>query len=94
MTTISVFDFLGSGEFATVYRATRKVTSNNLVAGEEVALKILPKAKIESQKAAKAIISEIENLRRVKHRHCVVLREALQSDREVYIVLTAGQRGR
>ena len=83
----SVFDFLGSGEFATVYKATRRVTSNNMMAGEEVALKILPKSKIDSEKAAKAITSEVENLRRIKHRNCVVLREALQSDREVYMVL-------
>jgi serine/threonine protein kinase len=83
----AVFDFLGSGEFAAVFKATRKVTSNNMVAGELVALKVLPKNKLESDKAAKAVVNEVENLRRLKHRHCVGFREALQSDREVFVVL-------
>lgn len=87
-------DFLGDGRFAAVYRARRVGPSSEAVqTGESVAIKIIERRTLDSERALKGVINEVEVLKRVHHCNCVRLREVLQSQTEVFIVLDLVEDG-
>ena len=73
-------DFVGNGSFATVFKARRRTD------GQTVALKVVLKAQLESEKALRDVVNEVEILRKLNHRNCLRFVEVLQSDHEVFIV--------
>lgn len=82
-----IFDFLGNGNFATVFKAVRRSD------GLEVALKVVVKRELTSDRMVKDIINEVEILRRLRHKHCVALHDVLQTGTEVFLVLTLCKNG-
>uniref|UniRef100_A0A182MD13 Serine/threonine-protein kinase ULK3 n=1 Tax=Anopheles culicifacies TaxID=139723 RepID=A0A182MD13_9DIPT len=72
---------LGSGTYAIVYRAMKKVTTKEILA-----VKVMAKSKL-SHSAMDNIISEISLLKKLKHRHIVEMRDFLWDDENIYIVM-------
>ncbi|KAL9696229.1 hypothetical protein quinque_015514 [Culex quinquefasciatus] len=71
---------IGSGSYATVYRAMLKSTK------EIFAIKCVEKASL-SKSAVDNIITEISLLKKLKHEHIVEMRDFLWDDRFIYIVM-------
>lgn len=71
---------IGSGSYATVYRAMKKATK------EIYAIKCVEKASL-SKTAVDNIITEISLLKKLKHRHIVEMKDFLWDERFIYIVM-------
>uniref|UniRef100_A0A7S3V3K9 non-specific serine/threonine protein kinase n=1 Tax=Aplanochytrium stocchinoi TaxID=215587 RepID=A0A7S3V3K9_9STRA len=73
-------DFLGEGQYATVYKAYQKET------GKEVAVKVINKKKL-SPSDKKALELEIQVLEDIDHPHIVKLIESFDQKKELLLVL-------
>jgi serine/threonine protein kinase len=82
-----IYDFIGSGTFSSVYKGKRREDGHGLAAGEEAAIKVIPKSQISSEKAVRDIINEVAILKRIDHPNCVKLYEAFQTAFDVCLVL-------
>ncbi|XP_058840150.1 serine/threonine-protein kinase ULK3-like, partial [Topomyia yanbarensis] len=71
---------IGSGTYATVFRAMKKATK------EILAIKCVEKASL-SKSAVDNIITEISLLKKLKHPHIVEMKDFLWDDRFIYIVM-------
>eukprot|EP00064_Thunnus_orientalis_P007006 superscaffoldBa00000754_g7025 len=72
---------LGSGTYATVYKAYRKGDSREVVAVKVVGKKTLNKASTEN------LLTEIEILKTVRHPHIVQLKDFLWDTENIYLIL-------
>uniref|UniRef100_H3C7Q0 Serine/threonine-protein kinase ULK3 n=1 Tax=Tetraodon nigroviridis TaxID=99883 RepID=H3C7Q0_TETNG len=72
---------LGSGSYATVYKAYRKGDSREVVAVKVVAKKSLNKASTEN------LLTEIEILKSVRHPHIVQLKDFQWDAENIYLIL-------
>lgn len=72
---------LGSGSYATVYKAYRKVNSREVVAIKCVSKKSLNKASVEN------LLTEIEILKAVKHPHIVQLKDFQWDGENIYLIM-------
>uniref|UniRef100_H3D300 non-specific serine/threonine protein kinase n=1 Tax=Tetraodon nigroviridis TaxID=99883 RepID=H3D300_TETNG len=72
---------LGSGSYATVYKAYRKRNSREVVAVKVVAKKSLNKASTEN------LLTEIEILKSVRHPHIVQLKDFQWDAENIYLIL-------
>lgn len=75
-------DAIGSGAFSVVYRATMLRTKM------VVALKVLPKKRMDSDKSVKDVAREVKILQSLAHDSMCSLVEALQTSEEVGIAMT------
>ncbi|XP_053693406.1 serine/threonine-protein kinase ULK3 [Sabethes cyaneus] len=71
---------IGSGTYATVYRAMKKTTK------DVFAIKCVEKASL-SKSAVDNIITEISLLKKLKHQHIVEMKDFLWDERFIYIVM-------
>ncbi|KAM3876908.1 serine/threonine-protein kinase ULK3 [Diretmus argenteus] len=72
---------LGSGTYATVYKAFRKGDSREVVAVKVVGKKTLNKASMEN------LLTEIEILKTVRHPHIVQLKDFQWDSENIYLIL-------
>uniref|UniRef100_A0A3B1IPN3 Serine/threonine-protein kinase ULK3 n=2 Tax=Astyanax mexicanus TaxID=7994 RepID=A0A3B1IPN3_ASTMX len=72
---------LGSGTYATVYKAYRKTDSREAVAVKVVSKKSLNKASMEN------LLTEIEILKTVRHPHIVQLKDFQWDSENIYLIL-------
>ncbi|KAK2894374.1 hypothetical protein Q8A67_011603 [Cirrhinus molitorella] len=72
---------LGSGTYATVYKAFRKTDGREAVAVKVVSKKSLNKASMEN------LLTEIEILKTVRHPHIVQLRDFQWDNENIYLIL-------
>ncbi|XP_072138869.1 serine/threonine-protein kinase ULK3 isoform X2 [Mobula birostris] len=72
---------LGSGSYATVYKAYRKVNNREVVAIKCVSKKSLNKASVEN------LLTEIEILKTVKHPHIVQLKDFQWDGENIYLIM-------
>ncbi|XP_052008310.1 serine/threonine-protein kinase ULK3 [Xyrauchen texanus] len=72
---------LGSGTYATVYKAYRKTDSREAVAVKVVSKKSLNKSSMEN------LLTEIEILKTVRHPHIVQLKDFLWDSDNIYLIL-------
>uniref|UniRef100_A0A672I504 Serine/threonine-protein kinase ULK3 n=1 Tax=Salarias fasciatus TaxID=181472 RepID=A0A672I504_SALFA len=72
---------LGSGTYATVYKAYRKANSREVVAVKVVSKKTLNKASTEN------LLTEIEILKTVRHPHIVQLKDFQWDAENIYLIL-------
>ncbi|XP_063044304.1 serine/threonine-protein kinase ULK3 isoform X2 [Engraulis encrasicolus] len=72
---------LGSGTYATVYKAYRKVDSREVVAVKVVSKKSLNKHSMEN------LLTEIEILKTVRHPHIVQLKDFQWDNENIYLIL-------
>ncbi|XP_041034124.1 serine/threonine-protein kinase ULK3 isoform X1 [Carcharodon carcharias] len=72
---------LGSGTYATVYKAYRKVNSREVVAIKCVSKKSLNKASVEN------LLTEIEILKTVRHPHIVQLKDFQWDNVNIYLIM-------
>lgn len=90
-----IYDFINSGTYASVYRAVRRCTEPQTAAfyasavppGSVVALKVIQKNGIKTEKDARDIINEVAILKYAQHPNIVKLLEVFQTTREVCIAL-------
>ncbi|KAL3319345.1 Serine/threonine-protein kinase plk4 [Cichlidogyrus casuarinus] len=75
------YNLLGNGGFADVYRARSRVT------GQEVAVKIIEKAKIRKNYLVNRVRREVEIHSRLKHPSIVELYTCFEDSNSVYLVL-------
>lgn len=90
MTSIAEYDIgqlIGSGGFATVYRAIVRETSH------EVAIKIMDKAYLRETKMTKRIEAEIAISLQLQHPHIVHAYHSFQDERNIYIVMDLCENG-
>lgn len=85
--TDDIYDFVGQGSFASVYKAICQMNTDKLQEGQEVALKLINKKDLVTQKMCVDIINEVEILRRVDHPNCVGLLDYFQTTNHVVIVM-------
>jgi len=78
-TYYEIGESLGSGFFATVYKATERKT------GELVAIKCIDKAKVADK--ISMLEEEVSILSRVKHDNCVQMYEIFESQKHVHLVM-------
>ncbi|XP_026086215.1 serine/threonine-protein kinase ULK3-like isoform X2 [Carassius auratus] len=72
---------LGSGTYATVYKAFRKTDSREAVAVKVVSKKTLNKSSMEN------LLTEIEILKTVRHPHIVQLKDFQWDSENIYLIL-------
>ncbi|XP_059952983.1 serine/threonine-protein kinase ULK3 isoform X2 [Mesoplodon densirostris] len=72
---------LGSGRYATVYKAYAKKDTREVVAIKCVAKKSLNKASVEN------LLTEIEILKRIRHRHIVQLKDFQWDSDNIYLIM-------
>uniref|UniRef100_A0A8C1DSA0 Serine/threonine-protein kinase ULK3 n=1 Tax=Cyprinus carpio carpio TaxID=630221 RepID=A0A8C1DSA0_CYPCA len=72
---------LGSGTYATVYKAFRKTDSREAVAVKVVSKKSLNKSSVEN------LLTEIEILKTVRHPHIVQLKDFQWDSENIYLIL-------
>ncbi|CUG92252.1 protein kinase, putative [Bodo saltans] len=89
-----IYDFINSGTYASVYRAVRRDTPQSpfiqgasVAPGSVVALKVIQKNGIKTEKDARDIINEVAILKYAQHPNIVRLAEVFQTTREVCIAL-------
>jgi serine/threonine protein kinase len=89
-----IYDFINSGTYASVYRAVRRdgvqspfFHGTSVPAGSVVALKVIQKNGIKTEKDARDIINEVAILKYAQHPNIVRLVEVFQTTREVCIAL-------
>ena len=76
-------DRIGSGAFSTVFRANYKDASKSSV---RVALKVIPKKRLETERQARNVVREAAMLSTINVRGCISLREVLQTKADVILV--------
>ncbi|XP_046427367.1 serine/threonine-protein kinase ULK3 isoform X1 [Neodiprion virginianus] len=77
----SLLEKIGSGSYATVYKAFKKGGSKDVVAIKSMDKSTLSKSAIEN------IITEIRLLKILKHEHIVEMKDFFWDDRYIYIVM-------
>jgi serine/threonine protein kinase len=82
-------DLIGEGSFAYVYKAIRKdpLPAFDMPANSAVALKVIPKSKLDCDRSIRDVIKEVEIGRKLKHPGCVRVLEVLQSATDIFIVM-------
>jgi serine/threonine protein kinase len=76
-----ILDRLGSGSFATVYRAEHKAT------GTEVALKAIPKSSISDLRSYELLQREINLMKSMDHPFVALFYEVVESDDDYFLVM-------
>ncbi|KAH9584133.1 Protein kinase domain [Trypanosoma melophagium] len=84
--TDDIYDFIGRGTFASVFKAVSLVDGENIRQGEIVALKVFNKRDLTSEKMRLDVINEVDVLRRIKHRNCLRLLDYFHTPLHVVIV--------
>lgn len=87
---ISAYQFLenlGKGTFGEVKLAIHKAT------GQNVAIKVLDKKKIDRKKDQERIVSEINILQRVNHKNIIKIYEIIETKEKFYIVMEQAEKG-
>lgn len=92
MAVLSISDYdlgqaLGTGGFATVYRARDRAT------GREVAIKVIIKSHMIERNLVDKVDSEIKIHRILKHDHIVKLLGCMEDDLNIYLVLELCKKG-
>ena len=83
-----LFDVIGHGKFSVVVKATRIYHKPpKFLAGVGVAIKIIQKKEITTNKLFESVLREVDILKKMDHPNCCSLVEVLQSTNEIYIVL-------
>lgn len=85
--TDDIYDFLGRGTFASVFKAVSLVDGGRVQKGNAVALKVFNKRDITSEKMRLDVINEVEILGRVNHKNCLRLLDCFQTRFYVVIVM-------
>ncbi|RNF26724.1 putative protein kinase [Trypanosoma conorhini] len=85
--TDDIYDFIGRGTFASVFKAVGLVDVAGLRKGDAVALKVFNKRDLTSEKMRLDVINEVEVLRRINHKNCVRLLDCFQTPLHVVIVM-------
>ncbi|ORC91146.1 putative protein kinase [Trypanosoma theileri] len=84
--TDDIYDFIGRGTFASVFKAVSLVDGESIRKGEVVALKVFNKRDLTSEKMRLDVINEVEVLRRIKHANCLRLLDYFHTPLHVVIV--------
>lgn len=85
--TDDIYDFIGRGTFASVFKAVSLVDGENINKGDAVALKVFHKRDLNSEEMRLDVINEVEVLRRVNHKNCLRLLDCFQTPLHVVIVM-------
>ncbi|RNF10499.1 protein kinase [Trypanosoma rangeli] len=85
--TDDIYDFIGRGTFASVFKAVSLVDGAELRKGDTVALKVFNKRDLTSEKMRLDVINEVEVLRRINHKNCVRLLDYFQTPLHLVIVM-------
>ncbi|EAN83855.1 putative calcium/calmodulin-dependent protein kinase [Trypanosoma cruzi] len=85
--TDDIYDFIGRGTFASVFKAVSLVDGEEVRKGDAVALKVFNKRDLTSEKMRLDVINEVEVLRRINHKNCVRLLDCFQTPLHVVIVM-------
>ncbi|EPY23781.1 protein kinase [Strigomonas culicis] len=83
-----IYDFLGEGTFASVYKAVCICDGEKVKTGQPVALKMINKRDLTTEKMLRDVINEVEVLRLVDHPNCVKLLDYFQTPFHVVIVMS------
>ncbi|KAG5487022.1 hypothetical protein LSCM1_07689 [Leishmania martiniquensis] len=81
-----IYDFLGEGTFASVFKAVSTVDRDVVQENQTVALKMIAKRKLSSDKLVRDVINEVHVLRQTAHPNCVRFIECVQTPAYVVIV--------
>jgi serine/threonine protein kinase len=81
-----IYDFLGEGTFASVFKAVSLTTRGVVREGQTVALKVISKRNLTSDKLARDVINEAHLLRQANHPNCVRFIECVQTEHAVVLV--------
>lgn len=87
-----IYDFINSGTYASVYRGVRREHTPPSIfscvqPGKTVALKVIPKSNLKTEKDIRDVINEVSILKCVHHEHILRILEVFQTNREVCLVL-------
>ncbi|CAJ1016572.1 Protein tyrosine kinase/Protein kinase domain/Fungal protein kinase, putative [Leishmania shawi] len=81
-----IYDFLGEGTFATVFKAVSTMNRDVVKENQTVALKMIAKRNLSSDKLVRDVINEVHALRQTAHPNCVRFIECVQTPLYVVIV--------
>lgn len=81
-----IYDFLGEGSFATVLKAVSLHKRGPVQENQQVALKMIARKSLVSDKHIRDVINEVEVLRHTNHPNCVRFIECFQTSHHVVIV--------
>ncbi|KAG5511379.1 hypothetical protein JKF63_07342 [Porcisia hertigi] len=80
-----IYDFLGEGTFATVFKAVSTMNRGVVEENQTVALKMIAKRNLTNEKLVRDVINEVHVLRQTKHPNCVRFIECVQTP--VYVII-------
>ncbi|GET85746.1 protein kinase, putative [Leishmania tarentolae] len=81
-----IYDFLGEGTFASVFKAVSTTSRDVVQENQTVALKMIAKRNLSSDKLVRDVINEVHVLRQTAHPNCVRFIECVQTPLYVIIV--------
>ncbi|KAK7198066.1 protein kinase [Novymonas esmeraldas] len=81
-----IYDFLGEGTFASVFKAVSTTTRDTVQENQTVALKMIAKRNLVSDKLVRDVVNEVHVLRQTSHPNCVRFIECLQTPLYVVVV--------
>lgn len=84
--TDDIYDFLGEGTFASVFKGASILTRDVVQENQLVALKLIAKRNLTSDKLVRDVINEAHVLRQAQHPNCVRFIECFQTQHHVVIV--------
>ncbi|KEG12392.1 putative protein kinase [Trypanosoma grayi] len=85
--TDDIYDFIGRGTFASVFKAVSLVDGKKVQKGDAVALKVFSKRDLTSEKMRLDVINEVEVLGRISHSNCLQLLDCFHTPLHVVIVM-------
>lgn len=84
--TDDIYDFLGEGTFASVFKGVSITNRAEVQENQLVALKLIAKRNLTSDKLVRDVVNEVHVLRQVNHPNCVRFVECVQTPHHVVIV--------
>ncbi|KPA80757.1 putative protein kinase [Leptomonas pyrrhocoris] len=84
--TDDIYDFLGEGTFASVFKGVSLLTRDVVRENQLVALKLIGKRNLTSDKLVRDVVNEVHVLRQAHHPNCVRFIECVQTPHHVVIV--------
>ncbi|KPI86685.1 putative protein kinase [Leptomonas seymouri] len=84
--TDDVYDFLGQGTFASVFKGVSILNRDVVQQNQLVALKLIGKRNLSSDRHVRNVINEVHLLRQAHHPNCVRFIECVQTPHHVVIV--------